>query len=111
MSNVSVSDASRNHFSENEFTIELKNFFCPETYDLTFKGAIKEQSSVTVPSTFFAFSICVWIKFPAYNKAYFKKEFGVLGYTPIFPDMTIAHLSVKYEKEGVPTLVLRYYHT
>ena len=57
-----------------------------ETYDLTFKGAIKEHSCVTVPSTIFAFSICAWIKFPAYKKEYFKKEYGVLGYKAIeFP--------------------------
>ena len=78
---------------------------------MTFKGAIKEYSSVTVPSTVTAFSICAWVKFPAYKKEYFKKEYGVLGHTPTFlSNVAYSRLSVKYEKEGVPTLMFRYYY-
>ena len=88
-----------------------KNKKCSETYDLTFKGAIRGNSSVTVPSTVSAFSICAWIKFPVYKNEYFKKEYGVLGYTPTYlSNIALSRLAVKYETEGVPTLMFRYYH-
>jgi hypothetical protein len=83
------------------------------TYDLTFKAALHEYSEATIPSTMSTFSICVWIKFPVYKKEYFKKDYGFLTYLSSHgsdADLTYTALVVGYEKEGIPTLLLRQYY-
>jgi hypothetical protein len=86
-------------------------FICVGTYDLTFKNAINQNSYFNMPSTLSAYSICMWVKLPTYKGEYFMKEYGLLSYLPmmISSDPILFHLTVKYETQGIPTMVLKYH--